>query len=96
MLRIYAISGSLQKASCNSGILRALINHKHPSLNIEVADIHDVPLFNEDVEKVGVPDAMKRISQKVRAADGLIFAIPENNYSPSAPMKNTYDWLSRG
>lgn len=95
-MKIVAISGSLQKASCNTGILRALVGHNHKALNIEIVDIHEIPLFSEDIEKNGVPESVKKVADKVRAADGLIFAVPENNYSVSAPMKNAYDWLSRG
>lgn len=96
MLRIVALSGSLQKASCNTGVIRALINLHHKDLDINLVDIHGIPLFDEDIEKKGVPAAVKEVADKVRAADGLIFAVPENNYSVSAPIKNTYDWLSRG
>jgi chromate reductase len=76
MLNIVAISGSLQKASCNTGILRSLVGHHHKGLNIEIVDIHEIPLFSEDVEKAAVPESVKRVADKVRAADGLIFAIP--------------------
>lgn len=95
MVKLVAISGSLQKASCNSGIIKALIN-LHKDAEIEFVDIHEIPLFSEDIEKQGVPAAVKAVADKVRAADGLIFAVPENNYSVSAPLKNAYDWLSRG
>lgn len=96
MLKIIAISGSLQKASCNSGIVRALIDLHNKEIQIDFVDIHGFPLFSEDIEKQGVPEAVKKVADKVKAADGLIFAVPENNYSVSAALKNAYDWLSRG
>ena len=96
MLNIVAVSGSLQKASCNTGLLRTLVAHNHKLINIDVVSIADFPLFSEDIEKVGVPEAVKKVADKVRAADGIIFAIPEYNASVSSPLKNAYDWLSRG
>ena len=75
-MKIVAISGSLQKASCNTGILRELIGLKHKELNIDITDIHGVPLFYEDIERKGVPTAVQEIANKIRACDGLIFAIP--------------------
>lgn len=76
MLNIVAISGSLRKDSCNTGILRALVAANHKGLHIEIVPIDGVPLFNEDIEKVGVPANVQAIIDKVRAADGLIFAVP--------------------
>lgn len=96
MSKIVAISGSLQKASCNTGILRAIVELKHKALHIEIVPISEVPLFNEDTERVGVPESVKKIADLVRAADGILFAVPENNASVPAALKNVYDWLSRG
>ena len=96
MLNIVAISGSLQKASTNTGILRAIVAHKHKLLNIEIVSIADFPLFSEDLERVGTPEVVKKVADKVKAADGLIFATPEYNHCVAAPLKNAYDWLSRG
>ena len=96
MLNIVAISGSLQKASCHSGILRALVEHKHKALNIEIVSIEGFPLFSEDIERDEVPEVVKKVAEKVKKADGIIFAVPEYNFCVSAPLKNAYDWLSRG
>jgi chromate reductase len=91
MLNISAFSGSLQKSFCNTDILRALFGHNHKILNIEILNIHEIPLFSEDIERLRVPEAVKKIAEKVRAVNCLIFVMPENNPSVSAPIKNTYD-----
>jgi NAD(P)H-dependent FMN reductase len=93
--RILLISGSLRKASTNTGLLRAAVNIGHPNLEFEWADISDFPLFNEDLEAQGVPKSVERVKAQVRSVQGILFGCPENNYSISAPLKNAYDWLSR-
>ncbi|XP_027108756.1 NADPH:quinone oxidoreductase-like [Coffea arabica] len=37
----------------------------------------------------------KLIRDKIRQADGILFASPEYNYSVSGPLKNAIDWGSR-
>ena len=38
---------------------------------------------------------MQQLGEQIRAADGLLFATPEYNYSVSGVLKNTIDWISR-
>ena len=54
-LRIMAISGSLRKASTNTGLLRACVDINNPRLDIRIANILDFPMFNEDVEIYNPP-----------------------------------------
>ena len=55
-LTILGISGSLRKASCNTGLLRAAAKYL-PDLGakLEVADIGDLPLYNGDIITESVP-----------------------------------------
>jgi chromate reductase len=66
-----------------------------PDVQIEYAEIGDLPLYNQDVEDAGVPEAVKRLKEQVRAADAILFASPEYNYSMSGVLKNAIDWVSR-
>ncbi|TNV75576.1 hypothetical protein FGO68_gene14943 [Halteria grandinella] len=91
---ILAISGSLRKASTNTGALRAA-QALAPNLNITIASIADVPLYNGDIEAQGIPAPVQSLSKQITQADGLILACPEYNYSVSGVLKNTIDWLSR-
>jgi len=49
-LKIIAISGSLRKKSTNTGLIRSCISINNPDLDIEWADITQIPMFNEDLE----------------------------------------------
>jgi chromate reductase len=95
-LKIIIINGSLRKKSTNAGLLRAIVEINNPHIDFEVADIADVPLFNEDLEAECTPSSVERIRNQISKAHGILFAVPENNSSPSAALKNVYDWLSRG
>jgi chromate reductase len=96
-MKIIAISGALRKASTNTGLLRALGEMAPAGVDIEVATLHGIPLYDGDVEQAsGKPHLVKDLDSRIRAADGVIFATPEYNFSVPGVLKNATDWLSRG
>src|SRR5690606_35533542 len=50
--------------------------------------------FNEDDEK-SPPEKVVELKRRVRAADAILFATPEYNYSIPGVLKNAIDWASR-
>src|SRR6266498_3667536 len=93
--KILAMGRSLRKASDNLGALRVAIGQKPPGMTIEVADISQIPLYNEDVRQQGFPPPVETLRRQIAAADALLFACPEYNYSMSGVLKNAIDWASR-
>jgi chromate reductase len=95
VLNALGISGSLRKKSTNSGLLRAAQQLAPDELRIEIADILEVPLYNADIAAQGKPPAVERIVAQIAAADALVLACPEYNYSLAPALKNVIDWASR-
>lgn len=62
-------------------------------LQIEYVDISPLPFLNTDLEINGTyPSEVEAFRQKIVAADSILFASPEYNYSvtgTSAPHQNT-------
>lgn len=97
MTKLLGISGALRKASTNTGLLRALKEMAPPHVEMEIATLHGIPLFDEDDEAAsGKPEAVKSLDARIRAADGIVIACPEYNFSVPGVLKNATDWLSRG
>jgi chromate reductase len=94
-LKVLGICGSLRKASLNMVALRACSEMLPSGMKLEIASIDDLPMYNQDVFDAGMPDPVKRIRSAIAAADGVLFAAPEYNFSVSAPLKNMIDWASR-
>ncbi|MCX7834306.1 MAG: NAD(P)H-dependent oxidoreductase [Ignavibacteria bacterium] len=92
---IIAFAGSLRKSSYNKYLINNIKKLGIEKLNIEIIDLKDIPLYNEDVEKEGLPEAVEKLRNKISEADGVIIATPEYNYSFSGVLKNTIDWISR-
>ena len=93
-LKILGISGSLRKGSYNSGALRAAVELCPEEAEIEICEIGDLPLFDQDREK-DPPQAVIDFKAKVKAADAILFATPEYNYSIPGVLKNAIDCGSR-
>jgi chromate reductase len=64
-------------------------------VRIEIADLSNVPLYNDDVRQAGYPPTVSAMRKAIRGADALLIATPEYNYSVPGILKNAIDWGSR-
>ncbi|KAK6143255.1 hypothetical protein DH2020_023603 [Rehmannia glutinosa] len=98
VIKVAALCGSLRKGSYNRGLLRAAkdLSKSISGLEIEYVDISPLPFLNTDLEVNGTyPPVVEAFRQKILAADSILFASPEYNYSVTGPLKNAIDWASR-
>ena len=87
--------GSLRKASYNGAALRAAEKlAPEAGATIEHFYLHDIPGFSEDEEKSPPPQVVE-LKARIRAADAILIATPEYNYSVPGVLKNAIDWASR-
>ncbi|WP_394823345.1 NADPH-dependent FMN reductase [Pendulispora albinea] len=93
--RVLGIAGSLRKASYNRALLRAASELAPSGLTIEMVEIGNIPFYDGDVEAQGLPASVQELRERILAADGLLFATPEYNYSIPGVLKNAIDWFSR-
>ena len=94
-MKVLALCGSLRKASYNRGLLKAAAELAPAGMQVEVVGIEGVPLFSEDLEKEGMPEAVAELRLKGKEADGILIGCPEYNYGVAGVLKNAVDWLSR-
>ena len=95
-MKILALSGSLRRGSYNTALLRAARSLSPTGVEIEVATLQGVPLYDGDVEAAsGVPDVVQRLKQAMRQASGVLISTPEYNGSIPGVLKNAIDWMSR-
>ena len=94
-IHVLGISGSLRRASWNTGLLHAAGELLPEGMSLEIADLADVPLYNQDHDGPAAPEAIKQFKERIRAADALLIATPEYNGSIPGVLKNAIDWASR-
>jgi chromate reductase, NAD(P)H dehydrogenase (quinone) len=94
-IKLLGISGSLRAQSYNSGALSVVGSVLPEDIEFDVASLSDLPFYNADVEQRGFPAAVEDFRRSVAAADALIFAVPEYNFSVPGVLKNALEWLSR-
>lgn len=94
-IKVLGIVGSLRKNSYNRNLLKAAVELAPENMEIELAEIIDLPMFNEDVLDAGPPETVLSFKQKIADADAILVATPEYNWSVPGPLKNAIDWASR-
>ena len=94
-ISVLGFAGSLRKDSYNGAVLRAAVELAPADLKLETFDLHGIPLYDGDVEAVGLPETVRRFRERIAAADALLIVTPEYNYSMAGVLKNAIDWASR-
>lgn len=96
MTRILGLSGSLRKASFNTGLLHAAGAAMPTGASLDMRTLHGVPLYDADLEAAeGVPPAVAALKEALADADGLLLVTPEYNNGLPGVFKNAIDWMSR-
>jgi len=93
-ITILGFAGSLRKGSFNKALLRAAAELLPENARLEIYDLEGIPPYNQDMEK-DLPAKVKEFKSKIQAADAILIATPEYNYSMSGVLKNAIDWASR-
>ena len=94
-MKVLGICGSLRQGSFNAMALRAAQKLAPAGMEISIADISRIPLYNDDVRAAGEPAEVSALKAQIRAADAVLIVTPEYNFSSPGVLKNTLDWMSR-
>ena len=94
-IRLLGIPGSLRELSFNRALIKAALDVAPEGVEADMFLLHDVPLYNADVEAEGDPEQVRAMKRAIAEADGLLIATPQYNGSVSGVLKNAIDWASR-
>jgi chromate reductase len=91
---ILGFAGSLRKDSYNKALLHAATKLIPKNAKLEIIDLDGIPPFNQDLEH-HLPEKVREFKSKIKAANAILIATPEHNYSMPGVLKNAIDWASR-
>src|SRR4051794_17412520 len=93
-ITILGIAGSLRRESFNKAALRAAQKLVPQGAKLDIVELDGIPPFNQDDER-NAPAKVVELKARIRAADAILIATPEYNYSIPGVLKNAIDWASR-
>ena len=93
-IKILGFAGSLRKGSFNKALLQAAVELAPKGSEVQTFDIEGIPPFSEDLESEPAAK-VKDFKVAIEAADAMLIATPEYNYSMPGVLKNAIDWASR-
>jgi chromate reductase len=100
MIKIIAMAASTRSESYNKKLLNlAVWGAREAGAEVTVVNMEDylVPLYEDSLERSdGIPRKIIELKELFIENHGIIFSMPEYNYSIPAAFKNIIDWLTRG
>lgn len=87
-IKVLGICGSLRRASANMGLLRHAASCLPAGMELQIADLSEVPFYNADLASKPAPVA--RLLEQIGEADALLLACPEYNYSMAPALKTRW------
>ncbi|HET9642537.1 MAG TPA: NADPH-dependent FMN reductase [Burkholderiaceae bacterium] len=93
--KILGLCGSLRAQSYNLAALKTAGELMPEGMTLEIGSIRELPLYDADLQAKGLPEPVTRLSDQIRAADAVLIASPEYNFSVPGVLKNAIDWVSR-
>lgn len=93
--KIAVLVGSLRRASINRALAHAAIKLSQGGFAYEIVEIGALPLYNQDLEDEGEPEAWTEFRAAIRGVDGLLIVTPEYNRGVAPALKNALDIGSR-
>lgn len=95
-VKVLAICGSLRKGSFNTLALRAAAELAPEGMEVApFQGMREIPLYDDDLRAAGYPPPVAAFRAAIAAADAVLIASPEYNFSVSGVLKNALDWASR-
>ena len=95
MRQVTVIVGSLRKAAFSGMLANTLISLAPSSLRLQIAEVAQLPLYNQDFDDSRPPESWLSFRALVKATDAVLFVTPEYNRSVPGPLKNAIDVASR-
>ncbi|MGQ0286632.1 NADPH-dependent FMN reductase [Pasteurellaceae bacterium 22721_9_1] len=92
--QIAVLVGSNSKTSLSKIVVNHLKQIAPESLQLNVIEIADLPLYDRDLDE-NSPEQYKRFRSEIAASDGVLFVAPEHNSGVPAMIKNAIDVGSR-
>ena len=93
---VAVVVGSLRHESFTRKYANALIDAAPETLQMEIVEIGDLPLYDQDLDDEGRPPAAwTAFRDRVRPLQAVLFATPEYNRSIPGVLKNAIDVGSR-
>jgi chromate reductase, NAD(P)H dehydrogenase (quinone) len=93
-VRILAVSGSLQRSSSNTALLRVAAATAPEGVTVDLYDgIRDLPHFDPDLDGLEPPPGIAKLRARIVASDAVLFSTPEYAHALPGALKDTLDWL---
>jgi NAD(P)H-dependent FMN reductase len=93
-VKILGISGGLSMHSTHTGRLRAAAGVLPPDTEFEITTLHGIQSYNED-GKLDLPAPVRSLMERVRPADVVLFAVPEDDGRVAGVLEDAIDCGSR-